>query len=55
MQRGAVAKEFDKRKDSGFDAVYIDSHSLVNLNSGIVTKNASAIMNPYSFTQGLFE
>ncbi len=55
MQRGAVAKEFEERKKSGFDAVYIDSHSLVNLNSGIVTRNASAIMNPYSFTQGLFE
>lgn len=55
MQRGAVAREFEERKKSGFDAVYIDSHSLVNLNSGIVTRNASAIMNPYSFTQGLFE
>ena len=55
MQKGAVAKEFEERKKSGFDAVYIDSHSLINLNSGIVTKNASAVMNPYIFTQGLFE
>ena len=55
MQKGAVAKEFEERKKSGFDAVYIDSHSLINLNSGIVTKNANAVMNPYIFTQGLFE
>ena len=55
MQKGNVAKEFELRKKAGFDAVYIDSHSLVNLNSGIVTKSGSAVLNPYMFTQGLFE
>ena len=55
MQKGSIAKEFEMRKKAGFDAVYIDSHSLVNLNSGIVTKSASAVLNPYMFTQGLFE
>lgn len=55
MQKGNVAKEFEIRKKAGFDAVYIDSHSLVNLNSGIVTKSGSAVLNPYMFTQGLFE
>ena len=55
MQKGAIAREFEERKSAGFDAVYIDSHSLVNLNSGIVTKDASAVLNPYMFTQGLFE
>ena len=55
MQKGAIAKEYEERKNAGFDAVYIDSHSLLNLNSGIVTKSASAVLNPYMFTQGLFE
>lgn len=55
MQKGNVAKEFEIRKKAGFDAVFIDSHSLVNLNSGIVTKSGSAVLNPYMFTQGLFE
>lgn len=55
MQKGSIAKEYEERKKAGFDAVYIDSHSLVNLNSGIVTKSASAVINPYMFTQGLFE
>ncbi len=55
MQKSAIAKEYELRKNAGFDAVYIDSHSLINLNSGIVTKSASAIINPYNFTQGLFE
>lgn len=55
MQKGNVAKEYELRKKAGFDAVYIDSHSLVNLNSGIVTKSGSAVLNPYMFTQGLFE
>lgn len=55
MQKGSIAREFEERKSAGFDAVYIDSHSLVNLNSGIVTKDASAVLNPYMFTQSLFE
>ena len=55
MQKGNVAKELELRKKAGFDAVYIDSHSLVNLNSGIITKSGSAVLNPYMFTQGLFE
>lgn len=55
MQKNSMAREFEERKNAGFDAVYIDSHSLVNLNSGIITKDASAILNPYMFTQGLFE
>jgi glycine/D-amino acid oxidase-like deaminating enzyme len=55
MQRGTISKEYEERKNAGFDAVYIDSHSLLNLNGGIVTKSASAVLNPYTFTQGLFE
>lgn len=55
MQKNSMVKEYEERKNAGFDAVYIDSHSLLNLNSGIVTKSASATLNPYMFTQGLFE
>lgn len=55
MQKGIINKEFCQRKEAGFDIIYIDSHSLINLNSGIVAKSASAILNPYLFTQRLFE
>ena len=55
MQKGNMAKEFEARKDAGFDSTLIDSHTLLNISSGILTKNASAIINPYKFTQDLFE
>lgn len=55
MQKGNMAKEFEARRDAGFDSTLIDSHTLLNISSGILTKNASAIINPYKFTQDLFE
>ena len=50
-----MAKEFEARKNAGFDSTLIDSHTLLNINTGILTKNGSAILNPYEFTQDLFE
>ncbi len=55
MQKGSMSKEYTYRKNAGFNSYFIDSHSMLNLNSGILTKGASAIMNPYLFTQALFE
>lgn len=55
MQKSNMAKEFIARKNAGFDSTLIDSHTLLNINSGIFTKNSSAIINPYKFTQNLFE
>lgn len=55
MQKSNMAKEFEARKNAGFDAALLDSHTILNISSAILTKNASAIINPYMFTQGLFE
>ena len=55
MQKSNMSKEFLVRKNAGFDTSLLDSHAVLNISSGILTKNASAIINPYMFTQGLFE
>lgn len=55
LQKSNISREFEARKNAGFDSTMINSHSLLNINAGILTKNASAIINPYEFTQGLFE
>ncbi len=55
MQKGSIMREYEARKKAGFNIQMIDNHNLLNINSGIVTKNASAVMNPYLFTQCLFE
>ena len=55
MQKQSVAREFNIRKEAGFNIDLIQNHELINLNSGIVTKDSSGIMNPYLFTQDLIE
>ena len=55
MQKSNMSKEFEVRKKAGFDAALLDSHNILNVSSAILTKNASGIINPYMFTQGLFE
>jgi glycine/D-amino acid oxidase-like deaminating enzyme len=55
MQKMNMTKEFEARKNAGFNSRLIDSHDLLNITSGILTKNSSAILNPYEFTQNLFE
>lgn len=55
MQKSNMMKEFQARKEAGFDSALLDSHTVLNISSAILTKNASAIVNPYMFTQGLFE
>lgn len=53
MQKASMQKESDARKEIGFHTNFIDKHDIVNLNSGILTKDSSAIINPYNFTQEL--
>ena len=55
MQKSSMAKEFNCRKNAGFNTYFLDSHNMLNINSGILTKNASGIMNPYLFTQSVFD
>lgn len=55
MQKSNMSKEYNIRKNAGFDALFLEKHNTINLNSAILTKNASAIINPYEFTQNLFE
>lgn len=54
MNKSSISKEYNLRKKAGFNSYFIDSHSVINLNSGILTKNASGVLNPYLFTQNLF-
>lgn len=55
MQKINVLKEFESRKKAGFETNILDNHSMLNFNSGFITKKSSAVMNPYVFTQCLFE
>ena len=55
MQKVSVLKEYEARKKAGFEINFIDSHNQLNLNTGIVTNDCSAVINPYLFTQCLFE
>ncbi len=55
MQKSNVLREYEARKNAGFETNMIDSSDYINLNSGIITKNAAATINPYVFTQCLFE
>lgn len=55
MQKSGMSKEFETRRKSGFNTVFLNSHNMVNLTSAILTKGGSAVMNPYAFTQGLFD
>ena len=55
MQKSNMSKEYDLRKKAGFDAIFLEKHNTINLNSAIFTKDASAVLDPYEFTQNLFE
>lgn len=55
MQKATIAKEFEIRKNAGFNTELLESHRTLNLSSAILTRRASGIMNPYVFTQGLFD
>ncbi len=55
MQKSSMTKEYNCRKKAGFNTYFLDSHSVINLNCGILTKDSSGIMNPYLFTQAIFE
>lgn len=55
MQKSNMSKEYSIRKKAGFDTLFLEKHNTINLNSAILTKNASAVLNPYEFTQNLFE
>lgn len=55
MQKASIQKEFESRKKAGLSSLFLDSHDVIDMQNGILTKNASAIINPYMFTQNLFE
>lgn len=55
MQKSNMSKEYNIRKNAGFDTLFLEKHNTINLNSAILTKDASAVINPYEFTQNLFE
>ncbi|MEG2310410.1 MAG: FAD-dependent oxidoreductase [Clostridia bacterium] len=53
MQKQMMNKECDIRKKAGFNVEFLDSHKTINLSSGVLTRRASGIINPYAFTQAL--
>ncbi|MEG2348736.1 MAG: FAD-dependent oxidoreductase [Clostridia bacterium] len=55
MQKASMLKELAIRKDAGFDAEFIESSKVLNLSSGVISKNACAVMDPYLFLQALFD
>ena len=55
MQKSQIQREFETRKKVGIDGLLLDSHSIIDMQNGILLKNASATVNPYLFTQGIFE
>jgi glycine/D-amino acid oxidase-like deaminating enzyme len=55
MQKPVIIREYETRRNAGFNTALLNSHDVINLNSGIYTKNGSGVMNPYKFTQGLFK
>lgn len=55
-----LKKEFDIRKEYGFDVSYIDEKDAMDkfsfpVKGGIYTKNASGEINPYKFTRALIK
>lgn len=55
MQKSNMSKEFELKKDIGMNTFFLDSHHTLNLNSGVLSKDGSIVIDPYSFTQGLFD
>lgn len=55
MQKSNMSKEFELKKDIGINTLFLDSHNTLNLSSGVLTKDGSVVIDPYSFTQGLFD
>lgn len=54
MPNSNMQKESAERKNIGFETKYVNSSNIINMNSGILTKNSSATLNPFKFTQELF-
>ena len=53
MHKNFMAKECNIRKEAGFNTTFLDNHDIINLSSGILTKNSSGVINPYLFTQAI--
>jgi glycine/D-amino acid oxidase-like deaminating enzyme len=54
-QRTGMFKEYVSRKKLGFKLQFIQSHRLLNLSTGILTKGGGGDVNPYKFTQEMFK
>ena len=55
MQKSNMVKEYETRKKAGFDVNFIEQNGTININCGILTKNAGADIDPYKFTSEIFE
>lgn len=55
MQKPQIAREFEERLEDGFDTYLIKNHDTLNMTSGILTKDSSGVIDPYKFTQEIFE
>lgn len=55
MQKSQMQREYENRKKLGNELLFLDSHDIIDMQNGILTKGASAVLNPYMFTQSVFE
>lgn len=55
IQKAQMQKEYDCRKKLENELLFLDSHDIIDMQNGILTKKASATLNPYMFTQAIFE
>ena len=55
MQKGSIVKEYEARKNSGFNVKYVDNNDTLNISAGILSPNSSGDLNPYKFTTELIE
>lgn len=54
MQKGNIVKEYEARKQAGFNVKYVDNNDTINISAGILSPNGSGDLNPYKFTIELF-
>ncbi|MCX8074501.1 MAG: FAD-binding oxidoreductase [Clostridia bacterium] len=54
IQKSNMLKEYELRKELGFDMKFLDGHKIIDINTGILTKGSSATINTYKLTQEIF-
>lgn len=54
MDRTYITKEYEERKKAGFEVNLVENSGPIDMRYGILTRNGGAQLNPYLFTQEMF-